>query len=185
MTREEAIRILDPETTIEALAEIEYYAGFSGHKAMVAACDKACKIAVADMRKMEEIENATALVSEIPEGDVVLIRDEIGKGRIFVPEERMVDVQISRGGHPQYSVRIVPLRGSDIDLARKRASVNGEKAVDMAAMKNWLIYLATIKEDRVRVWGRAQDVDTKLTAGEKYRLLNAIMKISGINEVVG
>ena len=30
MTTKEAIRILDPETTAEALAEIEYYAGFSG-----------------------------------------------------------------------------------------------------------------------------------------------------------
>ena len=35
MTREEAIRILDPETTGEALAEIEYYAGFSGKKAAI------------------------------------------------------------------------------------------------------------------------------------------------------
>lgn len=37
MTREEAIRILDPETTVEALAEIEYYHGFNGRNAAVQA----------------------------------------------------------------------------------------------------------------------------------------------------
>lgn len=55
MTREEAIRILDPATTIEALAEIEYYAGFSGQKAKVAACDEACEIAVAAMRELSRL----------------------------------------------------------------------------------------------------------------------------------
>lgn len=55
MTREEAIRILDPETTIEALAEIEYYAGFSGPTAKVQAVDAACVIAVSDMRAMQEL----------------------------------------------------------------------------------------------------------------------------------
>lgn len=51
MTVEEAIRILDPETTAEALAEIEYYAGFSGHTAKVQACSEACEIAVAAIEK--------------------------------------------------------------------------------------------------------------------------------------
>ena len=54
MTREEAIRILDPETTGEALAEIEYYNGFSGKTAAVQAVSDACEIAVADMREMEQ-----------------------------------------------------------------------------------------------------------------------------------
>lgn len=69
MTREEAIRILDPETTAEALAEIEYYNGFSGKTAKVQAVSEACEIAVADMRaKQSAIErcnhgkNQTAVV---------------------------------------------------------------------------------------------------------------------------
>lgn len=41
MTKEEAIRILDPETTGEALAEIEYYGGFSGKTAAVKAVSDA------------------------------------------------------------------------------------------------------------------------------------------------
>lgn len=47
MTIEEAIRILDPNTAREALAEIEYYGGFSGKRAKIEACDEACRIAVA------------------------------------------------------------------------------------------------------------------------------------------
>ena len=53
MTREEAIRILDPETTVEALAEIEYYNGFSGKTATVQAVSDSCILAVAALRKQE------------------------------------------------------------------------------------------------------------------------------------
>ena len=54
MTREEAIRILDPETTGEALAEIEYYNGFSGKTAAVQAVSDAFVLAVAALREQEE-----------------------------------------------------------------------------------------------------------------------------------
>ena len=54
MTREEAIRILDPETTAEALVEIEYYAGFNGDAALRKAVDDACILAVAALREQEE-----------------------------------------------------------------------------------------------------------------------------------
>lgn len=54
MTREEAIRILDPETTAEALAEIECYAGFRGKEAAIMAVDDACILAVAALREQEE-----------------------------------------------------------------------------------------------------------------------------------
>ena len=54
MTNEEAIRILDPETTGEALAEIEDYNGFSGKTAAVQAVSDACVLAVAALREKEE-----------------------------------------------------------------------------------------------------------------------------------
>ena len=57
MTREEAIRILDPETTAEALAEIEYYNGFTGKAAAVQAVSDACVLAVAALREQEQREN--------------------------------------------------------------------------------------------------------------------------------
>lgn len=64
MTWEEAIRILDPETTAEALAEIEYYAGFSGKTAAVHAVSDACEISVAAMRRLAELENNNPLTLE-------------------------------------------------------------------------------------------------------------------------
>ena len=54
MTIQEAIRILDPETTGEALAEIEYYHGFSGKAAAFQAVSEACELAVAIMRRSVE-----------------------------------------------------------------------------------------------------------------------------------
>lgn len=54
MTREEAIRILAPETTGEALSEIEYYGGFSGKTAVVQAVSDACVLAVEALREQEE-----------------------------------------------------------------------------------------------------------------------------------
>lgn len=61
MTREEAIRILDPETTVEALAEIEYYHGLNGATAKVNAVSDACILAVAALRELEEREETLTL----------------------------------------------------------------------------------------------------------------------------
>ena len=54
MTREEAIRILNPETNGEAISEIEYYGGFSGRAAVVQAVLDACILAVAALRGQED-----------------------------------------------------------------------------------------------------------------------------------
>ena len=54
MTIEQAIRILDPATTAEALGEIEYYGGLHGREKMVAACEEACRVAVGIMQKYQE-----------------------------------------------------------------------------------------------------------------------------------
>ena len=51
MTIEQAIRILDPETSAAALGEIEYYGGLHGHEKMMAACEEACRMAVEIMRQ--------------------------------------------------------------------------------------------------------------------------------------
>lgn len=45
MTYEEARRILHPDTTLNALAKIEYYAGFDGEKAKLEAVNTACIVA--------------------------------------------------------------------------------------------------------------------------------------------
>lgn len=51
MTATEAKRIIHPDTTAEALAEIEYYGEFSGKDAKTAAVDEACLVACAALDK--------------------------------------------------------------------------------------------------------------------------------------
>ena len=50
MTIEQAIAILEPETTRAALYEYQYYGGFRGEEAKIKACEEACRIAAAVMR---------------------------------------------------------------------------------------------------------------------------------------
>lgn len=45
MTKEQAIKLLYPDTTREALAEIEYYGGFKGRMAAIIAIEDACLMA--------------------------------------------------------------------------------------------------------------------------------------------
>lgn len=53
MTREEAIRIIDPKTTCDALSEIEYFGGFSGEWARSIALCEALSMAAAALREQE------------------------------------------------------------------------------------------------------------------------------------
>ena len=50
MSVEEAIQILDPETTVDAVAEIEYYAGLNREK-VIEKINEACEVAVAALKK--------------------------------------------------------------------------------------------------------------------------------------
>lgn len=54
MTTQEAIRILDPETSADAIAEIKYNAGFDKDK-VIKKVDEACKLACNIMRKYSAI----------------------------------------------------------------------------------------------------------------------------------
>lgn len=51
MSIEQAVAILNPETSREALAAYEYYGGFHGKEVAAAACEEARRIAVKIMRE--------------------------------------------------------------------------------------------------------------------------------------
>ena len=51
MTPEEAIKILHPNTTLTALAEVEYYGGFNGQEAKIKAVEEACLLACESLEK--------------------------------------------------------------------------------------------------------------------------------------
>lgn len=54
MTLERAIEILHPDTTLLALGEIEYFAGFNGQEAKIKACEAACIVACEAMQREVE-----------------------------------------------------------------------------------------------------------------------------------
>ena len=64
-----AIRILDPETSAETLAEIEYYAGFRGEEAVTKAVDNACILGVAALRAQDE-RKWIPVTERLPEDDL-------------------------------------------------------------------------------------------------------------------
>ena len=57
MTIEEAIRILDPKTSADAIAEIEYYSGFNRDKP-IEKVNEACTVACNVMREYLSSKNA-------------------------------------------------------------------------------------------------------------------------------
>lgn len=51
MTAQEAIKLLHPDTTKEAIAEIKYYCGFHGKEAAIKAIEEACLLACDALEK--------------------------------------------------------------------------------------------------------------------------------------
>ena len=51
MTVNEAIKILDPDTGLNAIIEIEYYGGFKGREKSLESIKEACRLACDIMRQ--------------------------------------------------------------------------------------------------------------------------------------
>lgn len=92
MTIREAIRILDPETTVEALGEIKYYGGLNGRAKMIAACGE-----VADEVKKSMFQGHPFRPAKVAEelGDVLwyaaLLADLLS-----VPLEKVMEMNIDK-----------------------------------------------------------------------------------------
>ena len=65
LTISDAIQILDPKTTSDAIREIEYYGGFSGKKQAVEAVNQACKIACDIMRNYRKDKHMLYKITKI------------------------------------------------------------------------------------------------------------------------
>lgn len=64
MTREEAAKILDPETTLDAYAKISYYGGFEGESAWQDAVNEACRMGAEALRTLDAQEKQESLTLE-------------------------------------------------------------------------------------------------------------------------
>lgn len=120
-------------------------------------------------------------------------------------DESITEAEIKRGGVFLFSVHMHPISDEQIRTARKKSTVympnpNGkklppiEREVNTAKLKSWVIYLATTESDQVKIWGNQEvknkaglmenweSIDVLLTAGEKNRLFELVLEISGLDE---
>lgn len=120
-------------------------------------------------------------------------------------EENITEVEIRRNGKFYFSVHLHPISDDQIRTARKKSTVyvpnpNNkklppiEKELNSVRMKSMAIYLATTEEDQQRIWGNPavkekaglmesyESVDVLLNAGEKLKLWETVLDISGLND---
>lgn len=120
-------------------------------------------------------------------------------------EDQISEVEIKRAGKYLFTVHIHPVSETDTRTARKKATIympnpNNkkmppvEKDFDVAKFNSWLIYLATTEEDQQKIWGNPaimqakglmqpwESIDVLLTFGEKRKLSELVMEISGMDD---
>ena len=120
-------------------------------------------------------------------------------------EDQITELEIKRAGKYLFSVHIHPIGETDTRTARKKATIympnpNNkklppvEKDFDVAKFNSWLIYIATTEEDQKKIWGNpavmqakgllqpVESIDVLLNYGEKRKLVDEVMKISGMDD---
>lgn len=132
-----------------------------------------------------------------------ILRGLIEAGREKDSEDSYETIQIRRGGELKFEFRIRPLSEEESIKCRERATRYAprkrgqpvqEIETNVAKFRSWLIYAATVDEDRARTWDskQAQEafgvlqgvdvIDAVLLSGEKDRVIDRINEISGYGD---
>ncbi len=155
-------------------------------------------------------ENYADAYTETPDTkeEILMNEREIMQGLINAGKEKDNEntyekIQIRRGGVPKFEFRIRPLSEEESVQCREHATKfaprkRGQPKVEIetnaAKFRSWLIYTATVDEDRAKTWDNkmAQDalgvlqavdmIDAVLLAGEKDRVIDRINAISGYGD---
>lgn len=140
---------------------------------------------------------------DILQNEGALLRGLIEAGSEKDSENTYRKIQIRRGGVLKFAFRIRPVSEEE-SLAchehatrfapRKRGQPKQEIETNVAKFRSWLIYTATVDEDRAKTWDnqKAQEalnvlqgvdlIDAVLLPGEKDRIIDAINEISGYGD---
>lgn len=78
MTREEAAKILDPETTLDAYAKISYYGGFEGENVWQDAVNEACRMGAEALRALDAQEKPESF------GEWISVKDRLPEPNVIV-----------------------------------------------------------------------------------------------------
>ncbi len=144
-----------------------------------------------------------ATQEEILMDENALLRGLIEAGNEKDNESTYRQIQIKRGGVLKFVFRIRPVSEEESiachDHAtkfapRKRGQPKREIETNTAKFRSWLIYTATVDEDRKKLWDnkKAQEaldvlqgvdmIDAVLLSGEKDRVIDVINEISGYDD---
>lgn len=135
--------------------------------------------------------------------EAALLRGLIEAGTEKDSESAYKRVQVRRNGVLKFEFRIRPVSEEE-SLAchdnatkfapRKRGQPKREIETNAAQFRSWLIYTATVNEDRAKTWDNNQAqqafnvlrgvdmIDAVLLSGEKDRIIDLINEISGYSE---
>lgn len=145
---------------------------------------------------------------EASKEDVLMNENELLRGLIEAGNEKdgagaYEKIQIRRAGKLKFEFRIRPISEEESiachDHAtkfapRKRGQPKREIETNTAKFRSWLIYTATVDEDRAKTWDQKQAqealdvlcgvdmIDAVLLSGEKDRIIDRINEISGYGD---
>lgn len=157
------------------------------------------------MEEQKELVTGLEMASNRKEAEYDLVTSLLSAMDYQKDEENITEAEIVRHDKFLFSVHLHPISDNQIRTARKKATVymanpNGkklppiEKEVNTSKLKSWVIYLATTEADQAKIWGNQdvkskaglmenwESIDVLLTAGEKNRLFEVVLDISGLNE---
>ncbi len=153
----------------------------------------------------KEITTGLAQASDPKQAEKDLLEALLSAAEFKTDQDAVTEAEIRRNGVPLFSVHLHPLSDGDIRLARKKATTympnpQGkklppiEKEFNSTKFNSWLVYLATTEEDQEKIWGRRElmrkydlelpfeSVDILLTVGEKKKLVDTVLQISGMDD---
>lgn len=159
---------------------------------------------------MPETYDEAAAGMDVPatKDEILMDEDTLFRGLIEAGSEKdskdaYRQIQIKRAGVLKFVFRVRPLSEEESvachDHAtkfapRKRGQPKREIETNAAKFRSWLIYTATVDEDRVKLWDnkKAQEalgilqgvdmIDAVLLSGEKDRVIDVINDISGYGD---
>ena len=158
---------------------------------------------MADAEKKEVVTGLETAHGKRKDAEYDLVKNLLEAADFKNQEDAVTEVEIRRNGKHLFTVRVHPIGDPEARLARKKATTYMpnptnkklppvEKSFDAGKFNAWVIYLATVEEDQRTIWGNpavkekyslnlpAEGVDVLLTLGEKDRLVDTVLEISGM-----
>ena len=153
----------------------------------------------------DRTEEQTLTKEELPMSENEILRGLLNLGRTKDDAKNYRQIKIKRQGRLELAFRIRPLSQDETQACLRQAtkyapSKPGQPKtaldIDLAKYHSYLIYTATVDEDRTKVWDNKQArealgvlqgvdvIDMVLLVGEKARVIRMIDQISGYEREV-